>query len=71
MYDLISQGHLSLNRVNTLILDEADRMLDMGFNQDIEGILDRIKIPKSLSELGVPEDCYSLVHNAIRISNIS
>ena len=24
---------------------------------NIEGILDRIKIPKSLSEIGVPEDC--------------
>ena len=28
-----------------------------GFISNIEKILDRIKIPKSLSEIGVPEDC--------------
>lgn len=35
MFDLISQGHIRLDRVETLVLDEADHMLDLGFIQDI------------------------------------
>ena len=35
MFDLVSQGHIRLNRVNTLVLDEADHMLDLGFIKDI------------------------------------
>ena len=31
LLDLIGEGHLSLNEVSYLVLDEADRMLDMGF----------------------------------------
>ena len=31
------------------------------FNWNIEKILDRIKIPKSLSELGVPDDCVNRI----------
>ncbi|MBP7847510.1 MAG: DEAD/DEAH box helicase [Burkholderiales bacterium] len=39
LLDHISQGTLSLSQVQTLILDEADRMLDMGFIRDIKKIL--------------------------------
>jgi ATP-dependent RNA helicase DeaD len=39
--DHISRGTLVLDRVNFLVLDEADRMLDMGFKDDIEYILSR------------------------------
>ena len=35
MFDLISQGHIHLERVETLVLDEADHMLDLGFIKDI------------------------------------
>lgn len=35
MFDLISQGYLRLDRIDTLVLDEADRMLDLGFIADI------------------------------------
>lgn len=38
MFDLISQGAISLERVNTLVLDEADQMLDLGFINDIKSI---------------------------------
>jgi ATP-dependent RNA helicase RhlE len=38
MFDLISQGAISLSRVNTLVLDEADRMLAKGFLEDIQSI---------------------------------
>lgn len=39
LLDLENQGALSLKRVEVLILDEADRMLDMGFLRDIERIM--------------------------------
>ncbi len=39
--DLIRRGELRLDAVRTVILDEADRMLDMGFIVDVETILAR------------------------------
>ena len=36
MFDLIHQGSISLARVDTLVLDEADHMLDLGFIKDIQ-----------------------------------
>ncbi|MBM3857833.1 MAG: DEAD/DEAH box helicase, partial [Verrucomicrobia bacterium] len=37
--DLLQQGEISLQDVNTLILDEVDRMLDMGFLPDVRRIV--------------------------------
>jgi ATP-dependent RNA helicase RhlE len=39
LIDLQNQGLLSLSKVEILVLDEADRMLDMGFLRDIERII--------------------------------
>jgi ATP-dependent RNA helicase DeaD len=39
--DLLKRGILNLSSVKTLVLDEADRMLDMGFIEDIEYIIAR------------------------------
>jgi len=39
LLDLISQGIISLSTIKVFILDEADRMLDMGFINDIKRIL--------------------------------
>lgn len=39
LLDLENQGHVSLRDVEILVLDEADRMLDMGFLRDIKRIL--------------------------------
>ncbi len=36
MFDLIHQGTIRLSRVSTLVLDEADHMLDLGFIEDIK-----------------------------------
>ena len=44
MFDLIHQGHLRTHRIQTLILDEADLMLDLGFRRDIFDII--AKLPK-------------------------
>ena len=38
--DHIKRGSLALQSIRTVILDEADEMLDMGFTEDIERILD-------------------------------
>ncbi len=40
LLDHVQQGTLDLSRVEILVLDEADRMLDMGFLRDIRKILD-------------------------------
>ncbi|WP_225781701.1 DEAD/DEAH box helicase [Xenophilus sp. Marseille-Q4582] len=39
LLDLQQQGHLDLSTVEILVLDEADRMLDMGFIHDVKKIL--------------------------------
>jgi ATP-dependent RNA helicase DeaD len=41
LLDHLSRGTLSLDRVRYVVLDEADRMLDIGFRPDIERILRR------------------------------
>lgn len=40
LLDLVNQGHINLSQVETLVLDEADRMLDMGFINDIRKVID-------------------------------
>ncbi|HEX5804776.1 MAG TPA: DEAD/DEAH box helicase [Macromonas sp.] len=39
LLDLSEQGHLDLSHVEILVLDEADRMLDMGFIHDVKKVL--------------------------------
>ncbi len=42
LLDLISQGHARLQNIELLVLDEADRMFDMGFLPDIRRIIKAI-----------------------------
>lgn len=49
LIDLMEQGHVDLSQVETFILDEADRMLDMGFIRDIRKI--ESKLPKERQTL--------------------
>jgi ATP-dependent RNA helicase RhlE len=73
MFDLISQGHLDLSRVEFFVIDEADLMLDLGFNKDIQDVLRFLPtrrqtlfftatINKKIKALA-----YDVVRNAIRI----
>jgi ATP-dependent RNA helicase RhlE len=39
LLDLMNQGYISLNQVSLFVLDEADRMLDMGFIHDVKKII--------------------------------
>lgn len=41
LQDFIQRGKVGLNRVKYLILDEADRMLDMGFESSIRDIVEQ------------------------------
>ena len=42
LFDLVSQGYLKLDKVEILVLDEADHMLDLGFAKDIEDLVQKI-----------------------------
>jgi ATP-dependent RNA helicase RhlE len=53
LLDLENQGHLNLGEVDYLVLDEADRLLDMGFIRDIRRVLRLL-----------PEDRQSLLFSA-------
>ncbi|MCZ6837088.1 MAG: DEAD/DEAH box helicase [Planctomycetota bacterium] len=46
LLDLMNQGHIDLRSVEILVLDEADRMLDMGFIHDIRKIVEKIPTPR-------------------------
>jgi ATP-dependent RNA helicase RhlE len=73
MFDLVSQGALLLKRVEILVLDEADHMLDLGFIKDINDLMRHL--PKKRQTLffsatineKIKNLAYSLVTNAIRI----
>ncbi len=42
LLDLVNQGHVRLDQVRHLVLDEADRMLDMGFIRDVRKIVQAV-----------------------------
>ncbi len=74
MFDLISQGHLLTHHIETLVLDEADHMLELGFIHDIEALIP--KLPRRRQTLfisatindHIKKIAYKLVRqNAIRI----
>ncbi|GAB2774542.1 DEAD/DEAH box helicase [Rhabdobacter roseus] len=73
LFDLVSQGHIQLQRVEVLILDEADHMLDLGFIKDIRDIQKHLPRRRQTLFFSATIDdrikklAYSLVHNAIRI----
>ena len=62
LLDLMSQGHCKMSDVDILVLDEADRMLDMGFLPDVRRILQ--KLPRDRQSLlfsaTMPEDITAL-----------
>jgi len=49
LLDLMNQGYISLKGIKYFVLDEADRMLDMGFIHDIKKIIQ--KLPKKRQSL--------------------
>ncbi len=46
LLDLMQQGYISLSNIKFFVLDEADRMLDMGFIHDVKKIIARLPIKR-------------------------
>lgn len=42
LLDLMNQGHVSLSEIEIFVLDEADRMLDMGFINDVKKVVSKL-----------------------------
>jgi ATP-dependent RNA helicase DDX3X len=61
LVDLIERGRLGMENVRFLVLDEADRMLDMGFEPQIRNIVE---------ECGMPSDRQTMMFSATFPANI-
>ncbi|MBC8266418.1 MAG: DEAD/DEAH box helicase [Flavobacteriales bacterium] len=64
LLDLMGQGYISLKDVGYFVLDEADRMLDMGFIHDIKKLLE--KLPKKRQSLFFSA---TMPNNILKLSN--
>ena len=64
MLDHLRRGSMTLNDIKFVVLDEADRMLDIGFRPDIERILKRCPLARQtlLMSATVPDPIKRLVH---------
>ena len=68
LLDHLRQGSCKLDQVKYLVLDEADRMLDMGFLPDVRRILDKCPRDRhtSLFSATIPPEIESLIRWAMR-----
>ncbi|HEY3006949.1 MAG TPA: DEAD/DEAH box helicase [Micromonosporaceae bacterium] len=68
LLDLARQKHLRLDRVRALVLDEADRMLDLGFLDDVEKILAMLPDDRQtmLFSATMPEPIVALARRFLR-----
>lgn len=68
LLDHLGRNTLKLDNVRVVVLDEADEMLDMGFIDDIEGILDKVpeKRQTLLFSATMPEEIRRLANKYLR-----
>lgn len=68
LLDLISDGYLGLKQVSYLVLDEADRMLDMGFIPDVRKIVAKVPSERQtlLFSATMPSDIQALARDFLR-----
>lgn len=66
--DLMKQGHLKPRQITTVVLDEADRMLDMGFIHDIRAIISKTPASRETLFFSATMDANTegLVHDFLR-----
>jgi ATP-dependent RNA helicase RhlE len=66
--DHLKQGSLRLDRMSVAVLDEADRMLDMGFLPEIRRIMERLPSDRQtmLFSATMPPEIEALTHNFMR-----
>ena len=73
LLDLMNQGHVRLDRLEVFVLDEADRMLDMGFIHDVRKVIAKLPakrqtlffsatMPKEITDLAA-----RLLHDPVRV----
>lgn len=74
LLDLIEQGFVHLDELRTFVLDEADRMLEMGFIQDVKRV--RAKLPSNIQTLlfsatipfEIADLARKMLHNPVEIT---
>jgi ATP-dependent RNA helicase RhlE len=68
LLDLMNQRHINLQHVEFLVLDEADRMLDMGFIRDVKVIVSKIGAARQtlLFSATMPEAVMSLAKGILK-----
>ena len=68
LLDLLGQGHIRLNNVEMLVLDEADRMLDMGFIHDVRKIVGKVPSNRQtmLFSATLPNDVIQLASSMLK-----
>lgn len=68
LLDLVNQGFVDLSRVEILVLDEADRMLDMGFVPDVRRVIARLRSDRQtlLFSATLPEAVEELASSILR-----
>ena len=68
LLDLVQSNALKLNQVEFLVLDEADRMLDMGFINDIRKIVAKLPIKRQtlFFSATMPKDIADLAEHMLR-----
>ncbi|MFZ4403339.1 MAG: DEAD/DEAH box helicase [Pseudobdellovibrionaceae bacterium] len=68
LLDLIQQRHLRLDRVEIFVLDEADRMLDMGFMRDINKVIPLLPVKRHnlFFSATMPAEIQKLAHTILR-----
>jgi ATP-dependent RNA helicase RhlE len=68
LLDHMERGHLNFSKVEILVLDEADRMLDMGFAPDVRRILDALPRERQtmLFSATISNDVEALAHRAMQ-----
>lgn len=68
LLDLVGQGHIDLSALEVLVLDEADRMLDMGFVRDIRRIMALLPARRQtvLFSATMPQSISDLAHSLLK-----
>ena len=63
LIDLIEKGKVNLRKINTLVLDEADEMLSMGFKKELDSILSYTSGSRNtwLFSATMPEEIQSII----------
>ncbi len=66
--DLIKRKKINLEKIDTVVMDEADEMLNMGFKQDIDTILDKTPTEKQtlLFSATMPKDVLKISKNYMK-----